>query len=69
MSAKSLASEVVAVPTDDVDEWQTVKVVQNENGQSELVIENLEHLNEHATLILKRHGNHFKIGFANPKDN
>ena len=35
------------IPTDTVQEWQTVKVVQNEHGQSDLVIENLENLNEH----------------------
>ena len=67
MSKAESQKSTVAVPNLDLmNDWQEVKVVQNEQGSSELVIENLENLNEHATLILKRHGNKFKIGFATP---
>lgn len=62
----SQRSETVQVP-EKMNDWQEVKVVQNEHGTSELIIENLENLNEQSTLILKRQGSKFKIGFATPQ--
>ena len=36
--------------------WQNIKLVKNAEGKSELVIENIEHLNHGTNLVVKRHG-------------
>ena len=45
------------------DEWHEIQVVKNKDGRSEIIIENLENLNEDSTLVLRREGSKFKIGF------
>jgi len=43
-------------------QWHDVKVIQSETGAQELIIENLEHLGDTASLIVTREGLNFKIG-------
>ena len=43
-------------------QWHDVKVIQSDNGNQELVIENLENLQDTTALIVTRENGQFKIG-------
>ena len=49
-----------------VPRWQEVKVQKNDQGRSELIIENVDSLHDNSTLVIKKGelGNTFQVGIA-----